>query len=152
MQLARLYLQLGVFLDYYTGSHSPSLSETLRQSLGTGSDRSLNDSDSQNRSNDERNHLTFADAIPECHRCLFPQLRITSSWPPTILCHGTADTAVPVEESRILGRSLMEAGVTVKLFEFYGEEHSFDFEASAEEKHGEMFDKIVTALAEWVMD
>ncbi|KAF8630495.1 hypothetical protein AX15_002890 [Amanita polypyramis BW_CC] len=152
MLLGRLYLQLGVFLDYYAGAHSPSLSEALRQSLGTGSDRSLNNSDSQNRSKEERNGLTFADSIPECHRCLFPQLWITSGWPPTVLCHGTADTAVSAEESRMLGRSLVEAGIAVKSFEFDGEEHSFDFEAGAEEKHGEVFDKIVATLVEWVME
>ncbi len=152
MLLARLYLQLGVYLDYYTGCHSPGISETMRRVLVVDSDRSPRAGNVSGVDSEERNSLTFAEAIPEEHRVLFPQLRITSDWPPTVLCHGTADTAVPVEESRMLGRSLANAGIPVKVFEFEGEEHSFDVAANAEDKHGKTFDKIMATLAAWVMD
>jgi acetyl esterase/lipase len=152
MMLARLYLQLGVFLDYYTGCHSPSLSETLRRVLATDSARCPRVGNAYGGDGEERNTRTFADAIPEPHRDLFPQLRISSHWPPTVLCHGTADTAVPLEESRMLGRSLVNAGIPVKIFEFDGEEHSFDLDANAEDKHGKTFDRIMATLVAWVMD
>ena len=32
MKLAQLYLQLGKYLDYWTGEYEPSLSEALRDS------------------------------------------------------------------------------------------------------------------------
>ena len=152
MLLARLYLQLGVYLDYYTGCHAPSISETMRRMLVADSDRSPRAGNVSGVDSEERNNMTFAEVIPEEHRVLFPQLRITSDWPPTVLCHGTADTAVPVEESRMLGRSLVNAGTPVKIFEFEGEEHSFDVAANAEDKHGKTFDKIMATLVTWVMD
>ena len=152
MLLARLYLQLGVFLDYYTGCHSPSLSEALRRVLAMDSDRSPRVGNAYGGDDDERNSPTFAEGIPERHRDLFPQLRVSPHWPPTVLCHGTADTAVPVEESRMLGRSLVNAGIPVKTFEFDGEEHSFDLDPNAEAKHGKTFDRIMATLAAWVMN
>ncbi|KIL66736.1 hypothetical protein M378DRAFT_347471 [Amanita muscaria Koide BX008] len=136
MLLSRLYLQLGVYLDYYTGSHSPSLTETLRPLLSTSSGSA------------ETNAL--ANAVPEKHRCLFPQLQITSDWPCTIFWHGTADTAVPIEDARNLARSLSDAQVNVKFVEFDGEEHSFDYQPNAEEKHGKSFDQVVDILEDWV--
>ena len=72
MLLARLYFQLGVFLDYYTGQHDPSLSDTLRQSL----------SKPEFNVDDDLMHQ-----IPERQRSLFPQFGVDSNWPPTFLLH-----------------------------------------------------------------
>ncbi|KAG6334808.1 hypothetical protein ID866_4280 [Astraeus odoratus] len=132
MLLGRLYLQLGTYLDYYTGEHDPSLSASLR-SMST-------------------NDLTpsagvpFA-PIPEQHRRLFPQLGVTPTWPPTCLVHGTSDTAVPIEESRSL-RSLLEAAnVEVVLTEVDGVEHSFDYMPPAEGvSYEELYDGIAAFL------
>ncbi|KAF8625945.1 hypothetical protein AX17_006671 [Amanita inopinata Kibby_2008] len=146
MLLARLYLQLGVFLDYYTGCHSPSLSASLRKII------SGSNSQSNIRNNPNFRVANCVGIIPEPHRCLFPQLHVTTNWPPTILCHGTADTAVLVEESRSLHRALDGAGVSVASFEFEGEEHSFDYEAKAEEMYGETFDKIMDTLKRWILE
>ncbi|KAK2465423.1 hypothetical protein APHAL10511_002777 [Amanita phalloides] len=149
MSLVRLYFQLGTYLDYYTGCHSLGLSENLRRLLSTNQDESV---DSGNVRKAERNSPSFAEVIPEqCHG-LFPQFNITSNWPRTILCHGTADTAVPIEESRALGRSLTNVGVIVRNFEIDGEDHVFDVQANAEDKYGKTFDEIVDTLVEWVID
>ena len=89
MQLARLYLQMGNFLDYYTGQHEPSLSAALRDT-------------------------PHEDAVPAQHRRLFPQFNVSASWPSTLICHGESDTAVPVAESVYLRDSLHEAGAPVE--------------------------------------
>ncbi|KAI6044867.1 Alpha/Beta hydrolase protein [Pisolithus marmoratus] len=113
MLLGRLYLQLGTYLDYYTGMHEPSLSAYLR-SLPV---------DLTSRVEGLR-----ANSIPEQHRPLFPQFAVTSAWPPTCLVHGSADTAVLIEESRHMHSLLMAANVDVELWEVDGAEHSFDYE------------------------
>jgi acetyl esterase/lipase len=130
MLLPRLYLQLGVFLDYYTGMHQPSVSKGLREILDKGSAES----------ND------FKQAIPEFHRRVIPQIMIDENWPPTMLLHGTADTAVPVEESHHLRGLLDAAGVPVHFMEFDGKEHSFDYETDAEEVWKEQFDVVKAFL------
>ena len=130
MLLARLYLQLGVFIDYYTGQHDPSLSNTLRQSLSTAG----------------FNAEDLISQIPERQRSLFPQFGVDSNWPPTLLLHGTNDTAVPVAESRHMQALLRKAGVPVVLLEFEGKEHSFDTEPEAETILGEEFDKVAVFL------
>lgn len=112
MFLGPLYLQLGTYLDYYTGMHEPSLSAYLR-SLPV--DAGLR-----------------ANPIPEQHRRLFPHYGVTSAWPPTCLVHGSSDTAVLVEESRHLHSLLVAANVDVELWEVDGAEHSFDYAPPAE--------------------
>ena len=128
MLLPRLYLQLGVFLDYYTGMHQPSLSKVLREILDNA------------ESND------FTRAIPEIHRKVIPQIMVDENWPPTMLLHGTADTAVPVEESHHFQGLLDAVGVPVDFIEFDGKEHSFDYEADAEEVWEEQFDMVKAFL------
>ncbi|KAF8965123.1 alpha/beta-hydrolase [Flammula alnicola] len=123
MLLARLYLQLGVFLDYYTGMHDPGLSETLRAIINKKGYSSKD----------------LEEAIPERHRYLFPQFKVDSRWPPSMLLHGTADSAVPVDESRLLQDLLEKAGVSAELVEFQDKEHSFDYEPDAEDTWGEKF-------------
>lgn len=130
MLLARLYLQLGTFIDYYTGIHEPSLSQTLREAL-----------------HNESGKLTVEEykrLLPDPQHSLFPQLtgaEITN-WPATLLMHGTADSAVPVEESRHLRDVWRKAGFDVELFEFEGQEHSFDYEPGAEKLFVERFDEV----------
>ena len=123
MQLARLYLQMGNFLDYYTGQHEPSLSAALR--------------DTPNE-----------DAVPAQHLRLFPQFNVSVSWPPTLICHGEDDTAVPAAESVYLHDLLHEAGVPVDLRVIPGREHSFDYAPGAEDELGGVFDDIVRWLVE----
>lgn len=130
MLLPRLYLQLGIFLDYYTGVHQPSVSKVLHEILDKG------DAESNN----------FKQAIPEIHRTVFPQIMVDENWPPTMLLHGTADTAVPVEESHHLRGLLDAAGVPVDFIEFSGKEHSFDYETNAEEVWKEQFNVVKAFL------
>ncbi|KAH9480737.1 putative carboxylesterase M8 [Psilocybe cubensis] len=123
MLLSRLYLQLGVYLDYYTGMHQPSLSLSLRQHTVEDTPGRL--------------------VAPE-HHSLFPQLQMTGEnpWPPTMLLHGKLDTAVPVGESRYLKDLLLSANVPVELVEFDEQEHNFDYQPDAEERWAEKFDGV----------
>ncbi|KIM47058.1 hypothetical protein M413DRAFT_268696 [Hebeloma cylindrosporum] len=132
MLLPRLYLQLGVFLDYYTGMHQPSISKVLREILDKGET--------------EGNANGFKQAIPEIHQTVIPQIMVDGNWPATMLLHGTADTAVPIEESRHLRGLLDAAGVPVDFIEFNGKEHSFDYETDAEEVWKEQFDMVKAFL------
>ncbi|KAF9240276.1 alpha/beta-hydrolase [Melanogaster broomeanus] len=132
MLLARLYLQLGTFLDYYTGQHEPSLSASLRE--GMASDGGLGDKQA------------ICSRVPVNHQDLFPQLRVTCNWPPTCMVHATSDTAVLVHESRNMLRMLRENGVDAELLEVEGKEHSFDYEPGAEDLHGVLFDHVVEFL------
>lgn len=130
MLLGRLYLQTGTYLDYFTGSHEPSLSSTLHgllsqdgllvedpNTLGTGAERSR-------------------DAIPPEHLPLFPQFADVSSFPPTLFLHGSVDSAVWVRESKNMHRLLRDAGVRAELKVVEGKEHSFDYEPDAEQEFG----------------
>lgn len=122
MFLTRLYLQQGDFLDYYTGDHN--LSNQLRPSPSK--------------------HL-----VPAVHTPLFPQFGVSSSWPPTLLVHGTEDTAVPIHDSQLMKKLLEEARVDVELIEVAGQEHSFDYEPDADRLFGgqdKLFDKITAFL------
>ncbi|KAF9524268.1 Alpha/Beta hydrolase protein [Crepidotus variabilis] len=120
MLLPRLYLQQGLWLDYYTQAHSPSLSESLLWASGKSSEK-------------------LDDVIPSEYRALFPQLHVDKSWPATLLFHGTSDTAVPIEESRHLKTLLEKAKVPVQLLEFEGQEHAFDYEPNSEEMYSAQF-------------
>ncbi|KIJ64601.1 hypothetical protein HYDPIDRAFT_111975 [Hydnomerulius pinastri MD-312] len=126
MLLGRLYLQLGTFLDYYTGQHEPSLSACLR-AISSGDD-------------------TLRLQIPEKHLDLFPQLWITTDWPSTCLVHGTSDTAVHIQESQNMLRLLQQSRVEAELLEVEGKEHSFDYEPGAQELHRVLFDHVVSFL------
>ncbi|KAF4617368.1 hypothetical protein D9613_006159 [Agrocybe pediades] len=127
MLLPRLYLQLGTFLDYYTGIHDPSISSKLLAIFESGP------------SDDEE----YAHALPsDRYRAIFPQLSVTSAWPETMLLHGIQDTAVPVEESRKMKDVLTKAAVQVDLLEFADSEHSFDYEPGAKERWNKEFDQV----------
>ncbi|KAK7028854.1 hypothetical protein VNI00_014867 [Paramarasmius palmivorus] len=126
MLLSRLYLQLGTFLDYYTGQHEPSLSASLRKADGEGT--------------------SLAKCIREHDVPIIPSLFVDSSWPATMFIHGSEDTAVPVHESEHLHSLLQEAGATSELVVVEGKEHSFDYEPNSEDTHGELFDRIAQFL------
>ena len=97
--LTRLYLQIGEWLDYYTGDHQ--LSQHLRDNLSR-------------------------DSIPSVHIPLFPQFGITPEMPPTCLVHGTADLSIPVQSSLHLQGVCEAAGVDVVLKLVEGKDHLFD--------------------------
>jgi acetyl esterase/lipase len=150
MLLSRLYLQLGVFLDYITGEHGdehqPSLSEILRKSLGSNKTDLAHStgSDAYDVINERLKQL-----IPERHHYLFPQFNVTSDWPPAYLAHGALDSVVLVHESLYLYRLFKNAGIDVTLSVEEGKEHSFDYEPDAEAVHGTgLFDSIVEFLKE----
>ncbi|KAL1745807.1 Alpha/Beta hydrolase protein [Schizophyllum fasciatum] len=138
MQLARLYLQMGNFLDYYTGRHDPSLSVSLRRVvLGDGAYAA-----------GEREGSADEEAIPPELRHLFPQFSVSGAWPPTLICHGECDTAVPAAESMYLGDLLSRAGVPVELRILAGREHSFDYAPGVEKELSGTFD----AIADWLVE
>ena len=137
MLLPRLYLQLGVFIDYYTGVHdNGGMSVPLRAALTykhgpEASDGSVADFDDLIRT-----------LVPVQHQDLFPNLAASKDWPPTVLVHGTEDSAVPIWDSRHLVKRLEAVGVDARLYEIQGKEHSFDYETNAEELFGDVFDRV----------
>ncbi|KAG6919244.1 hypothetical protein DXG01_008040 [Tephrocybe rancida] len=137
MLITRLYLQLGVFIDYYTGAHEAGgISSALRQAL-TSRSGLLNTDDI-----DADFNALLSALIPEQHHGLFPQLGVSVDWPPIVLVHGTNDSAVPIWDSRSLASRLKARGVDVQLWEVEGREHSFDYEPGAEELFGDIFDRV----------
>ncbi|CAN9193662.1 unnamed protein product [Alternaria alternata] len=54
-----------------------------------------------------------------------PVLKVSSSWPPTAIVHGTVDQTIPIAMSKDLEKRLKEAGVKTSLFEVQGEPHTF---------------------------
>ena len=109
MGLSLLSIQLGNWFDYYTGEFNPSLSGTLRDALDANLPR-----------------LSVRDLVPERHRSLFPTFFVNRSWPPTLMLHGTADTAVPILSSRRMKLLLTNAGASAELIELEGKEHLFE--------------------------
>lgn len=61
--------------------------------------------------------------LPSQLKPLFPELNLTSSFPPTALVHGTGDTIVLVGESLALAEALEGLGVEVQLELVEGGEH-----------------------------
>ena len=123
--LFSLAIQLGNWLDYYTGEFNPSLSGNLRDAL----DANVPD-------------ISLRDLVPERHRCLFPTFMFNNSWPPTLMVHGTADTAVPVQGSRCMKLLLTNAGVSAELIEVEGKEHGFDGQPNNEVEFAGIYDKV----------
>ncbi|KZP31590.1 hypothetical protein FIBSPDRAFT_849560 [Athelia psychrophila] len=96
MFLSRLYLQLGMILEYLTGEHAPSLSSKLQQAPASDK-RDLATLDypytlSQYAEFDSVNNRIEA-LIPERLLPAFSQFSVTSSWPPAYLVHGFNDSA-----------------------------------------------------------
>lgn len=133
MQLARLWLQQGTYLDYWTGAHEPSLSDALRDLLPPSEKHTERDA-------------RLADALPPDHRAIFPQLHVTPDWPPVMLVHGSEDSAVPADSSRAMFARLCAVEVETVLRIAEGSEHSFDLKVGAEETFGGLFDELVEFL------
>ncbi|KAJ7451689.1 alpha/beta-hydrolase [Mycena latifolia] len=135
MPLSRLYLQLGVSLDYSTGQHDPSLSAALRPLLATPV---------------AADPLALQDAmqalIPPAHHAVFPSLNVTPSFPPTFLCHGSIDSAVLLTESQHMHALLERAGVRARLLVLDGASHSFDYAPDAEALYAAHFDEMAEFL------
>jgi acetyl esterase/lipase len=129
--VSRLYRQLGVFLDYLTGEHSPSLSERLRQAMLSKSSIDYDTVES-----------ILKQTLPARAQSLFPQLLISSSWPPTLLLHGTKDTIVLISESREIHAALEKRGIKVELKEIEGEDHGFDVVPEVANQYGKVFDQV----------
>ncbi|KAG6825327.1 hypothetical protein H0H92_004059 [Tricholoma furcatifolium] len=140
-----LYLQLGIWIDYYTGAHANGgISAALREAL----DSQFQFPSDVLELDDARVDALIHNMVPKEHHRLFPNLLASHpdanvSWPPTILIHGTSDSAVPAVDSRSMLRRLKLRGVDVQLFEADGKEHAFDNDPTAEEEFGiEIFDKV----------
>lgn len=129
MQLARVWLQVGTYLDYWTGQHKPSISGVLREILPVeGEDTATTDD-------------RLAANLPASERALFPQLFVTSNWPPVLHIHGSADTAVPLQSTQALHARLLDAKVESTLRIVEGMEHVFDLRPGVEEKFSGLFDE-----------
>jgi acetyl esterase/lipase len=125
MALSLLSIQLGNWFDYYTGEFNPSLSSILRDALDANVPR-----------------LSIRDLVPERHRTLLPTFLVNNSWPPTLMLHGTADTAVPVLSSRRMKLLLTNAGASAELIELEGKEHLFDIQPNNDVEFAETYDKV----------
>ncbi|KAF9059388.1 Alpha/Beta hydrolase protein [Rhodocollybia butyracea] len=125
MPLGLLYLQLGTTLDYYTGEHEPSLSKSLREA------------NAADYPTPQARKQRLRELIPQKHHAIFPEFGVDSSWPPTLLIHGSADTAVPVVESQEIYKALQNAGVLSRIKIVEGAEHLFDLAPEAERIHAE---------------
>ncbi|KAI0702281.1 alpha/beta-hydrolase [Cytidiella melzeri] len=139
MLLNRLYLQLGNYLDYYTGVHEPSLSQTLRQAVEAVEGEAQSDYPADR----------LKALIPAQHLPLFPQFSVDSSWPPVFLAHGSRDSAVWMKESESMHGLLCEAGITTVFRIIDGAEHSLDYVANAEDLYGKpggLFDDVCQFL------
>ncbi|PIL22455.1 hypothetical protein GSI_15143 [Ganoderma sinense ZZ0214-1] len=142
--LGRLYLQLGTFLDYYTGAHEPSLSGSLQEILAKSGRLSQ-------RSDIEDTNADYAAHVPAEHRPLFPQFNVNAQFPSTLLIHGSADTAVFIRESQAIHAQLKSSGVRSELKIVEGKEHNFDYDTKAEEEFGQpggLFEQAIDFLKE----
>lgn len=107
-----LLFQEAKFLDYLTGDHT--LSSRLVSEHSQEGRVALSQS--------------AESAIPQEHRNIFPQLNITSAFPPTYLIHGSEDSAVILHESETMERKLKGVGVECELIVVEGAEHGFDLD------------------------
>jgi acetyl esterase/lipase len=136
MQLSMVWLQLGTYLDYWTGLHEPSISDKLRDLLpAEGENIAIASADAQ-----------LAGALAPSEHTIFPQLLVTSEWPPVLLIHGSKDTLVPDQSSRLMHARLLNANVQSALRIVEGASHSFDLKPGAEEAFGGLFDEAAEFL------
>ncbi|TFK70737.1 alpha/beta-hydrolase [Pluteus cervinus] len=138
--LPQLYIQEGVFTDFITGQHNPSISAKLHSALANV------------KEGDEIPNKAVRKIIPWCHRRLFPQLQISASWPPTVIIHGTADILVPYSDSQKLIAQLSQQlpPEKVELVGIEGQGHIFDLVSDAEEKFGVEFYRVAGFIEQWI--
>jgi acetyl esterase/lipase len=136
MRVVRLYLQLGVFLDYWTGCHEPSVSAALRALLPEKVD------ETGPATIDPRLHQ----ALPPTAHTIFPELLVNSEWPPVMLIHSSNDPAVPARGSRVMHARLLDAKVETTLRIVDSNHHSFDLNDGAEKAFGEVFNEAIDFL------
>ena len=60
---------------------------------------------------------------PEKFFPFMPVKNVTGEYPPTALIHGTADTDVPFEQSRMMAKELQKRGVPFQFHQIAGAEH-----------------------------
>ncbi|KAF4621840.1 hypothetical protein D9613_012103 [Agrocybe pediades] len=128
--------QRGKYLDYYTGLHEPSITDTLRNVLRRQG--SITDQD-------------IKDIVPADMQDWFPQLSIDVNWPATIMIHGTVDEIVPIEESRYLFEAIAAKSKSpVRLIEIKDDYavHSWDCFPGAEAQSKAEFDSIKDFIQE----
>ncbi|KAI0246271.1 Alpha/Beta hydrolase protein [Lactifluus subvellereus] len=142
MKVARLWLQLGVFLDYWTGLHEPSISATLRELL------------TEEREEDASAMMDarLRRALPPSAHPILPQLLVSPEWPPVMLIHGSDDSAVPAQSSRAMHARLLDAKVVTTFRIMDGSGHSFDLKNGAEEAFGGLFDEAIEFLRAALQD
>jgi acetyl esterase/lipase len=62
---------------------------------------------------------------PALYRKASPIMYVDKNAPPFLLLHGTADTTVPIDQSRVMLKKLQEAGVRAEIYEADGGKHGF---------------------------
>ncbi|KZP01267.1 alpha/beta-hydrolase [Calocera viscosa TUFC12733] len=125
--LARYLLQEAVWLDRLTGEEG--FTARLASSVPASATA-------------QRSHGPHV--IPSAHRALFPQFLPPQRFPPTLLVHGTADTAVHLVESQHVAERLRTAGVPVETLWMEGRGHSFDFHEEGWEE------EVYPAVEKWL--
>ncbi len=70
--------------------------------------------------------ITDLERIREIGREISPINYVHADAPPTMIIHGDADTAVPLQQSQIMARALDKAGVKNKLIVVPGSGHGWD--------------------------
>jgi Dipeptidyl aminopeptidases/acylaminoacyl-peptidases len=70
---------------------------------------------------------------------------ISSSYPPTVIVHGTADTVAPVTDSQALAAALHRVEVRVRLIEVDGADHGL----APQEKYRISFEEAIMAVEEF---
>lgn len=88
------------------------------------------------------------DTEPEAFVRWCPVQNVDAAYPPTLLLHGTADKAVPYEQSLMMAEALERAGVVHELITIPGGGHGFDHEGSVEAERA--IERAVTFLQEHV--
>jgi dipeptidyl aminopeptidase/acylaminoacyl peptidase len=87
--------------------------------------------------------------IPEESQCLFPELYV-ANFPPTYLVHGTADQAVPTDNSTFLAQKLELNHIPYVLTLAEGRGHGFNAEADAEEIYNTYIKGVIQFFLEHV--
>ena len=66
--------------------------------------------------------------VPEIYRKASPINYLKKGQPPFLILHGTADTTVPLEQSKTLDAAMQKAGMDHQLVILNGAPHTFDLQ------------------------